>query len=123
VLLEAADDRDNRLEARTSGRRALIAVLVFAGLRVSEACALRWRDVDLGAGRITVRASKTAAGIRRVDVLPALRDELARYTTDADPDALVFTTGRGTPRDKDNVSKRVLEPVVKRADEHEPARR
>jgi integrase len=28
-------------------RRPLIATLVFAGLRISEALALRWRDVDL----------------------------------------------------------------------------
>ncbi len=118
VLLEAASDRDDRSTARTSGRRALVAALVFAGLRVSEACALRWRDVDLGSGRITVRASKTAAGVRQVNILPVLRDELARYRpADADPDALVFTTARGAPRDKDNVARRVMTPSVKRADE------
>jgi integrase len=120
TLLEAASDRDQRREARTSGRRALIAVLVFAGLRVSEACALRWRDV--GPGRITVRASKTAAGVRQVDVLPILRDELARYAehhkpADADLEAFVFRTGRGTPRNKDNVARRVIAPIIERADE------
>ena len=30
-------------------RRAMLAVLVFAGLRINELCALRWRDVDLAA--------------------------------------------------------------------------
>lgn len=118
TLLEAASDRDSRPQARTSGRRALVATLVYAGLRVSEACALRWRDVDLGSGRITVRRSKTAAGLRQVDVLPALRDELTAYRpADADPDARVFVTGRGTPRDKDNVARRVIAPTVARADE------
>ena len=118
ALLDAASDRDDRTTARTSGRRALVAVLVFAGLRVSEACALRWRDVDLGSGRIAVRASKTPAGVRQVNILPVLRDELARYRpADPDPDALVFTTARGAPRDKDNVARRVMTPTVKRTDE------
>jgi integrase len=123
TLLEAASDRDGRKVARTSGRRTLIAVLVFAGLRVTEACRLRWRDIDLTTGRITVRESKTGAGAnRQIDVLPTLRDELARYVehdkpTDAGPDSFVFTTARGTPRDKDNVAARVIRPVIERADE------
>ena len=41
VLLEAADELDRRSTARTSGRRPLVAALVFAGLRVTEACELR----------------------------------------------------------------------------------
>jgi integrase len=118
VLLEAADELDRSPTARTSGRRPLLALLVFAGLRVSEACELRWRDVDLGSGRITVRRSKTASGVRQVDVLPVLRDELTGYRpADAEPDALVFTTARGTRRDKDNVAARVIAPTLKRADE------
>ena len=36
-----------RNHARTSGQAGAVATLVFAGLRVSEACALRWADVDL----------------------------------------------------------------------------
>src|SRR5829696_5668756 len=104
--------------ARTSGRRALVATLVFAGLRVTEACQLRWRDVDLGSGRITVSRAKTAAGVRRVDVLPILREELAAYKpAGADPDALVFVTATGKPRDKDNVAKRVIKPVLEKTDE------
>jgi integrase len=116
VLLEGADELDRRSTARTSGRRPLIATLVFGGLRVTEACQLRWRDVDLGSGRITVHRSKTAAGVRQIDVLPALRDERTAYRP-ADADGLVFTTGRGTSRDKDNVAARVIAPVLKRADE------
>ncbi len=65
ALLDAATALDGTVFARTSGRRALVATLVFAGLRVTEACRLRWRDVDLGSGRITVRAAKTAAAFGR----------------------------------------------------------
>ncbi|MDQ6803637.1 MAG: hypothetical protein M3065_01440 [Actinomycetota bacterium] len=41
-----------------------------AGLRLAELTALRWRDVDLAANRITVSESKTDAGtMRTVDLL------------------------------------------------------
>jgi integrase len=49
---------------------------VFAGLRIGGLLQLRWRDVDLTAGRITVRTSNTDACVREVDMLPALLDEL-----------------------------------------------
>ena len=40
--------------------RPIVATLAFAGLRVSEALALRWRDVDLKDGTLDVRGTKTA---------------------------------------------------------------
>ncbi|HEY5342883.1 MAG TPA: hypothetical protein VIJ66_04405 [Solirubrobacteraceae bacterium] len=45
-------------------RRAMLATFVFAGPRISELTALRWRDVDLAGSRITIRKSKTDAGMR-----------------------------------------------------------
>jgi integrase len=92
--------RDDR---KALARRATRAALTFSGLRIGELWALRWRDVDLASGRITVRASKTDAGMRRVDLLPALRDELATHKTtapDISPDALVFSSGTGGRRDR-----------------------
>jgi integrase len=41
-----------------------LAILAGAGLRIGEALALRWRDVDLGTGTIYVRDAKTAKGVR-----------------------------------------------------------
>jgi integrase len=58
-------------------------VLTFAGLRISEALGLRWRDVNLAAGRLRVRQSKTDAGTRYVDLLPMLHDELAMLKASA----------------------------------------
>jgi integrase len=119
ALLQAATELDAGKGARTSGRRALLATLVFAGLRVSEACELRWRDVDLANGRITVGSAKTDAGVREVDIRAVLRDELLAYKAGrrrTDHDDLVFTTAARTARDKDNVRSKVLEPVVARAD-------
>lgn len=98
--------------------RALLATMALAGLRVSEACALRWRDVNLARGRVTVAQSKTGAGVRVVEASPDLRDELAAHKTrarHAEPDDLVFVTRRGTPRDRNNVRARVLANAVDRA--------
>jgi integrase len=85
---------------------------------VTEACELRWRDVNLAAGRITVGKAKTDAGsYREVDIQPVLRDELDGYMLErrrTDHDDLVFTTAAGTARDKDNVRAKVLEPALER---------
>ncbi len=76
-MLDAAGERDKRAAVCRGQRRALLATLTFAGLRIGEALSLCWRDVDLARGTITVRAAKTHAGVRTVNVLPVLRDELA----------------------------------------------
>jgi integrase len=91
---------------------------VFAGLRISEACNLRWGDVNLASGWITLGDSTSEAGLRDVNVLRVLLDELkAHKPIDAERDDLVFPTSAGTGRDKDNAAKHVVAPVVKRADE------
>lgn len=122
VLLTAAGELDAgaRSDYRGLGRRALLATLVFAGLRIGEALALRWQDVDLAGGHLRVGAAKTAAGVREVDLLPALRGELAEHKAgarDARPDALVFATSEGTPQTATNVRRRVLAKAVEKADE------
>ena len=56
--------------------------------------------------------------MRRVDMLPALRDELVAYKSaapDISPDALVFCSGTGGGRDKDTIRNRVLAPAIERA--------
>ena len=96
ALLAGAGELDRTAISRAGQRRALLATLVFAGLRIGEALSLRWRDVDLARGTITVRAAKTDAGVRVVNVLPVLRDELDGYRARVDrrADALVFGTSR-----------------------------
>jgi integrase len=89
-----------------------------AGLRIGEALALRWADVNLSRGEIIVRRSKTEAG-ERVVVLPrALTEELAEFkarTRFAAPDDYVFGTSRGKQDGRSNVTRRLLRPVVKAA--------
>jgi integrase len=120
ALLDAASRMD--AEARVTGRiarRALLATLTLAGLRISEALELRWREVDLAAGRLRVRQSKTDAGARYVDLLPPLRDELASLRAalgaNIDPATLVFPSATGTRQDRNRVRNRILAVAVKRA--------
>jgi integrase len=113
ALLDAAGtlDRGAAKDRRHVERRAMLAVLVFAGLRISELCALRWRDVDLAGGWLTVGESKTDAGVRKVKIRPVLRDELLALRgrhLDAAQDAYVFATRTGGKMSPDNFRNRVL---------------
>jgi integrase len=114
--LEADEARD--LLDAAGDHRSLIAVMLLAGLRVSEATSLRWRSVNLGSGALRVEHSKTDAGQRTVDLSPDLLDELKllRATTRPESDdELVFPTSQGTPLHRANVSNRILAKAVERA--------
>jgi len=121
ALLAAAGQLDSeaRADRRHVERRAMIATLIFAGLRISELCALRWRDIDFGAGWLHVAESKTDAGVRRVKLRAALTRELRRVRderrADTEIDDLVFPTRGGRPHRPDNFRSRVLQPSVRRA--------
>ncbi len=115
AILEAAAALQRRVQP---GRdRALVATLLFAGPRISEALALRRRDVDLTAKRLTVGDSKTEAGERDVNIVPFLLDELGDYLArhDLQPGDYVFGTTQGTRDNPENVRKRVIRPAVKAA--------
>jgi len=70
-------------------------------------------------GTITVRAAKTDAGVRTVNLLPVLRDELNAYAARAkhDGNALVFGTSTGANLGATNVRKRVLGKAIEKANE------
>ncbi len=128
ALLDAAGGLDHHAKAKGGHdqkgglvyRRALLSTLVFAGLRIGELTALQWRDIDLAGNRLTVRASKTDAGMRQVDLLPALHDELAAYKAQApstNPSGFVFTTAAGSELIQGNIRRRVLDKAVTTANE------
>lgn len=131
ALLQAAAELDatarsgpHKDRARVE-RRAMLAVLVFAGLRIGELRALRWRDIDLAAGWLTVGEAKTDAGRRRVKIRGALRDELlaVRGRRQDDPqDAFVFSTSTGSRMSADNFRARVIgrAPVVVDGEQERP---
>jgi integrase len=114
-------DREAHPACQHVERRAMLATLTFAGLRISELCALRWRDVDLAAGWLHVGEAKTDAGRRRVKLRGALRDELlavrARHSQ-APTEAFVFPTLRGGRQSPDNFRSRVLKVAVQRANKN-----
>jgi integrase len=105
--------------------RPVAATCAFAGLRVSEALGLRWRDVDFGASTITVSGQlgedgtrvpvKTRASEAPVPLLPALARELRAHRSRLASrdlrlvyaDAFVFTTMRGKPQSRRNALRAV----------------
>lgn len=117
ALLDATTALDRDARFRPGQRRALLATLLFAGLRLGEALSLRWHDVDLIAGVIRIRESKTPAGVRDVNLLPVLRDELRSYRAAyPDPgDSLIFLTSTGRALNPSNVRQRIFAPAVEEA--------
>lgn len=98
-------------------------LMLLTGLRPSEALALRWQDVRLGDGTVTVRRSlqpggtfaepKTAAGRRTLTLdattladLKAHRQRIAQTQQLPTATALVFSTKSGEPLDITNLGKR-----------------
>jgi integrase len=101
-------------------------VLAQTGLRISEALALRWSEVDFGRRRVLVRRRlrngsfgppKSRYGRRDVPVSTAMGRRLwaaraGRKAGDGDP---VFCAGSGGYLDAANVFGRVFKPAARRA--------
>lgn len=129
-LLEPA--KGDRLEA-------LLVVALATGMRQGELLGLSWRDVDLDAGTISVRASlvptsrglellepKTARSRRRIEIEPRVAAALRRHraaqemerrvAADAYQDrGLVFCSMIGTPLDRQHVTVRWFRPLLRTA--------
>jgi site-specific recombinase XerD len=76
ALLRVAHAEQNLvLRARDE---ALLALLIYAGLRVQEACDLQLRDLDIESGTLTVRSGK-AGKARRVPLHQDAQRLLRRY--------------------------------------------
>jgi integrase len=87
------------------GRRAIVATLGGSGVRVSELCDMRIRDLRLHAAsgaHFQIPDAKTDAGVREVQVSPDLLEELVahldrlgRADLPTDSDANLFPNVRG----------------------------
>lgn len=90
VELAAGDDELGRRD------RALLELFYSSGLRLSELCALIWRDLDFDSGLVTVTGKGNRQ--RRVPVGRPAREALQawRAETDGSPGAPVFP-GRNGP--------------------------
>lgn len=106
--------------------RPFFDLLASTGLRISEAIALRWCDLELGElAHVWVRRSvvngvvgapKSRFGRRRVPIDQELARRLEALRRPASSEeSLVFRGKRGAPLRPNNVRHRVLTPAAKRA--------
>ncbi len=127
----SAEDARAVIEAVTGQERALITVLIGAGLRPSEALGLRRSNVDFDSRKIHVRKAKTALGEagrrgdgnlktkrsrRSVDmegiVAEALSEQIKRVQLRSN---FVFPNAKGGPMDAHNFVNRRWKKILKSA--------
>jgi integrase len=97
------------------GRRAAVEILARCGVRASELCDLRFRDVrlhDPDGARFHIRCAKTSAGIREVQMTPDLAetfiehlDRLQRAGQPTGPDDYAVPNMRGGRMSRQRVAK------------------
>jgi integrase len=134
-FLQAARELDEKDEvARANGRpegrsvrtharglHALYGTAVLTGMRLGELAALRWTDVDLENGRITVgrshdRGTTKGGRVRKVPILYDL-DPILRAWKLRSSGPLVFPTTAGTQRgEEDRVWQDWLHATLERAE-------
>jgi integrase len=132
------------LLATTPGvERLVILTAVFTGARISELLALRWSDLDLDKGVVTIQRTistarvsgltddrihpgyerwrwfdpKTVAGTRKIPVVPQLVTALKEWHEKC-PESrfgLVFCNVAGEPVDRTMIGREVLAPALQRA--------
>jgi integrase len=121
ALLAGAAELDRQARDDDDGRRQpLFAMLALAGLRISEALDLRWRDVNLAERKLWVSEAKTDAGVREVDLTPVLQKMLTEYRSRSrygGSEDRVFPTRKGKRDNPSNVRNRFLASAIKCANE------
>ena len=118
---------------------ALYVLAVTSGLRPGELLALKWEDVDLEAGALSVRSSvsedeggpvireetKTSAG-RRLELLPVAVEALKKHRLRQNEErlryqglwrdlGLIFPSTTGTIMRRNNLHRRSYKPLLRRA--------
>ncbi|HEV2421119.1 MAG TPA: site-specific integrase [Candidatus Acidoferrales bacterium] len=108
-------------ERRPKGR----PLAVLSGLRRGELFGLRWKSVNFSEGSILVcewnyhgqqSQPKTRASRRIVFVDSVVLEALRKIQPEmSDPNGYVFSSGRGTALNPENIRNRVLDPACRRA--------
>jgi len=94
-------------EQRCPPSVAAVRVAALTGLRIGEVLAMRWADIDLESGRVSLPATKTGA---RVHDLPAAAIDLVRALPRVNE--WIFTNGRSAPVQYRTVRRHFLEIVA-----------
>lgn len=106
----AQKNQDGKMDplAKVTSCSDLVWFLAGTGARISEGMAVLWSDVDLDAGTVFIRGTKTAASRRLLSLPPWLRDRLL-LRAEHGVHGLVFPSpgigDRTKIRDKRNVSR------------------
>ena len=100
------------LKAKRHGLRdRMIALLIYRhGLRVSEACDLRWDDIDLAKRTITVRrlkGSQDSSHYLERDELAGLKALQRLYAAQGRTSSYVFVNERGRPFNRMGIARMV----------------
>jgi len=116
------------LECAPTRFRTVLATAIFSGLRQGELLALTWADVDFEQGVLRVRKSldrqqrrldlKTRNAMRDVVLMPALARLLQEHKNASGYSGAgnyVFVSQRGTPLYWRNLSRRALQPALRKA--------
>jgi integrase len=119
------EELEKVLAAIPPPHRLFFEFLHETGLRIGEAIALRWADVDLGRRHVQVRRRyyrgtfappKSRYGRRDVPISQRLAKELElRWLTEEDVEGLVFPSTVGKVLDASNLMRRVLKPAARTA--------
>jgi integrase len=94
-------------EEHQPGEHALYATALYSGMRMGECYGLRWSDLNLDTGLLSVRrsyrSSPKSGKARHIPINPHLAPVLRlwRERCPASPEGLVFPSKRGAMRDKD----------------------
>ena len=119
LRVAAPDEATLLLNALPSDDQAVWATAFFAGLRRGELQALRWADVDLAKGLITVRRAwdeksrifaepKSRAGRRKVPIAAVIRDFLDEKKLQSQEGELAFGTRLDAPFVSTTLRRRAL---------------
>lgn len=122
------------VETPNQDHYSLFLLLARTGVRVGEALALQWGDVDFNGRFIEVKRSRAKGRVstrksgksRKVDMSPELTDSLKRHLVECkkkgfalglgDSPELVFTNEAGGPIDVDNWRRRVFNKALSKAE-------
>jgi integrase len=138
TVLTAAQARTMIAHATPGMYQTFLLTAVLTGGRVGELTALTWNDVDLVAGRVTIRRTvswakrrdvegegrptygppKTKAGVRRIPLRPELAAVLKRWKLACPPtaDGWVFPSDTGTtPVHRSTLAHKALHPACEAA--------